>query len=52
MTLVLKLLAFATLAGFLGILWAWVPRTDLAVVLGFALLLAAYDFFVHSRRRR
>ena len=41
----LKLLAFAFLAGFLGILFLWVPRIDLGIVLGITLLLAGIDFF-------
>ncbi len=49
--LFLKLFAFATLAAFLGILIAKVPRLDLGIVLGVTMLLVGYDFFVHRRRR-
>lgn len=47
----LALFAFATLAAFVGILVWFVPRLDLGLVVGTTLLLAAYDFFVHERRR-
>lgn len=49
--LILKLLAFATLAAFLGILFAWVPRIDLAIVLGLTLALAGIDFFIKREKR-
>lgn len=42
---ILKLLAFALLVAFLGILFYWVPRLDLAFVLGTTIVLAGIDFF-------
>ncbi|MDH3265299.1 MAG: hypothetical protein OEM24_15030 [Paracoccaceae bacterium] len=42
---IIKLLAFALLVAFLGILFAWVPRVDLAFVLGITVILAGIDFF-------
>jgi hypothetical protein len=48
--LILKLLAYAILAIFLGILWWWVPRIDLGVVIGVTLLLAGIDIFVKRAR--
>lgn len=44
--IILKLLAFALLAAFLGILFIWVPRVDLGVVLAITVILAGIDFFV------
>jgi hypothetical protein len=43
--MILKLIAYAMLVGFLGILFIWVPRVDLAIVLGTTVLLAGIDFF-------
>lgn len=42
---IIKLLAFALLVAFLGILLWWVPRVDLGVVLGITVVLAGIDFF-------
>ncbi|KFB09040.1 hypothetical protein [Nitratireductor basaltis] len=39
------LIAFAALAGYLGIFVFSVPRPALFVVVGFVLLLVAYDFW-------
>jgi hypothetical protein len=47
---ILSALAFLTLLTFLGILFAWVPRLDLAVVLGMTVLLAGYDMLVRRKR--
>ncbi|MER0238091.1 hypothetical protein [Fulvimarina sp. MAC8] len=44
----LSLIAFVILCVFLGILIWNVPRIDLAVVLGFTIVLTAYDLFVHK----
>jgi uncharacterized membrane protein YfcA len=49
--LLLKLIAFAVLAAFLGILFYWVPRVDLGLVLGLTLLLAFIDFFVKREKK-
>ncbi len=46
----IKILAFGLLVAFLGILWAWVPRLDLAIVLGLTVILAGIDFFVRSNK--
>lgn len=46
----LRILAFATLVAFLAILWIWVPRLDLAIILGATATLAAIDLFLASRR--
>ncbi|WP_336057613.1 hypothetical protein [Nitratireductor sp. CH_MIT9313-5] len=48
------LIAFAALAGYLGIFVFSVPRPALFVVVGFVLLLVAYDFWsqLFPRRRR
>lgn len=49
--LIPKLLSFAALVIFLGILLWHVPRIDLAVVLLLSVGLAAWDFFAPSRGR-
>jgi hypothetical protein len=46
MNRLMALLAFAVLAAFLGILVWYVPRLDLAAVVGATVLFVAYDFFV------
>ena len=46
----LFLLAYAVLAGFLGILVWHVPRWDLGLVVAVVLLLTAWDLFLHDRR--
>ena len=43
-------LAFVILVVFLGILWWWVPRVDLAVVLGSTIVLVFIDLFVKRRK--
>jgi len=48
---ILKNCAFALLAVFLGILFFWVPRFDLGLVLGATLVLAFVDFFVKDPKR-
>lgn len=45
-------LAFLILCAFLGILLWFVPRLDLALVIGATLLLTGYDLFVHERRQK
>lgn len=47
----IKVLAFALLLGFLGILLIWVPRLDLGAVIVFTLLLVAVDFFWKREKR-
>lgn len=50
-----RTLAFAALlilCGFLGILLWKVPRLDLGIVILATFVLVAYDFFVHSRRKK
>ena len=42
----LRVVAFAALALFLGILAAWVPRVDLISVIAATLILTFWDFFV------
>jgi hypothetical protein len=42
----MRLLAFAVLVAFLGILVWFVPRLDLGAVIAVVLLLAAYDLFI------
>ena len=49
--LISKLLSFAALVIFLGILLWHVPRIDLAAVLLLSIGLAAWDFFAPSRGR-
>lgn len=46
---ILPVLAFLLLAGFLGILFIWVPRVDLGVIIGLTLLLVAIDFFFSKK---
>ncbi len=46
---IISILAFLTLAAFLGILFLWVPRVDLGLVLGATLALAGYDFLIRKR---
>ena len=43
-------LAFLILCAFLGILLWFVPRLDLAMVIGATLLLTGFDLFVHKNR--
>lgn len=52
MNLLLKLLAFLTLAVFLLILVWKVPRIDLGAVIAITLVLAARDFFWSPGGRR
>ncbi|MCU0909859.1 MAG: hypothetical protein MUE98_00505 [Rhodobacteraceae bacterium] len=46
----IKLVAFAILLGFLGILIYRVPRLDLGALVALTLVLAAVDLFWKSRR--
>ena len=48
----MALLAFAMLAGFLGIMMWHVRRWDLGIVIGVTLLLAAYDLMTTRRGNR
>lgn len=52
MNRLLALVAFLTLAGFLGILLWFVPRIDLGAVIVLTLAMAGYDFYLSMRRRR
>jgi hypothetical protein len=45
-----RVLAYVTLVAFLAILWIWVPRLDLAIILGLTAVLAAVDLFLTSRQ--
>ena len=47
----LSIMGLLVLLGFLGILVWKVPRFDLGAVIALTVLLAAYDFVVHSRRK-
>ena len=47
---IMRLLAYALLVGFLGILVWHVPRLDLGGVVLVTLICAGYDLFVVSRR--
>jgi hypothetical protein len=49
---IMAVLAFAVLVGFLSILLIHVPRLDLAVVIGFTILLAAWDLYSTHRSRK
>ena len=51
MNRVLALLAFLTLAGFVGILVFEVPEPDLMVVAGLTMALVAYDLVKSSGRK-
>lgn len=49
-----RIIAFAALGmlvGFLGILWWWVPRIDLGLVIAVTLLLAAWDMLGGADRK-
>ncbi len=46
----MALLAFATLAGFLGILGWFVPEIDLVLVIALTVGLIGYDFFSSAWR--
>jgi hypothetical protein len=46
----MALVALAVLAGFLGILVAYVPRLDLGAVVASTLALVVWDFFFANRR--
>ncbi|WP_168201411.1 hypothetical protein [Qingshengfaniella alkalisoli] len=52
MNKLMAFLAFATLAGFLGILAYHVTEIDLWVVIGFTILLVAIDFVSSVRSKR
>ncbi len=47
----LSLVAFAVLCGFLLVLFLWVPRIDLGLVLLATVLLAGYDILIHRTPR-
>ena len=47
--MIFRLLAFATLCVFLGILLWHVPRIDLGAVILITIALAAWDFFAPDR---
>lgn len=47
----LAFFAFATLVGFLGILVLWVPRVDIAVIVGLTIVLVGIDFFLKSESK-
>ncbi|WP_171060743.1 hypothetical protein [Poseidonocella sp. HB161398] len=49
MNRIMALIAFATLAGFLGILVWHVPHWDLIAVTAIVILLAARDFIASAR---
>lgn len=49
---VMALLAFAVLIAYLGILFFYVPRLDLGIVIGATLLLVGYDFLFHDRPQK
>lgn len=46
---IMAVFAYAVIAGFLGILIWYVPRTDLGVVIIITLLVIAWDFFAPER---
>ncbi|MDO5527919.1 MAG: hypothetical protein Q4F71_00810 [Paracoccus sp. (in: a-proteobacteria)] len=48
--MLMRVFAFAVLAGFLAILVYRLGRVDIAVVVGVTLLMAGWDLFVSSRR--
>lgn len=47
----MAVLAFAVLAGFLGILLWYVPRLDLGIVIAVTLILAAVDVYLSAGER-
>lgn len=49
MNKLMAFVAFAVLVGFLGILFWWVPRIDLGVVIALTLVLVAYDFITSAK---
>lgn len=48
---ILAVFAFAVFLAFLGILFIWVPRIDLGVVLAITLGLAFVDFFIKREKK-
>ena len=46
---IMAIMAFATLAAFLGILVWYVPRLDLGTAVAATLVLVAWDFFVKEK---
>ena len=48
---ILSLVAFAMLCGFLLVLFLWVPRVDLGLVLLATVLLCGYDILIHRAPR-
>lgn len=51
MNVVMALLAFLAIAGFLLILVAFVPSPDLIAVVVLTLVLVAYDFVTSARKK-
>jgi branched-subunit amino acid ABC-type transport system permease component len=49
---VLKIVALAGFAASLAVLAVWVPLPDLIAVVGIAVALALYDFFIRPLRQR
>ncbi|MCD1627331.1 MAG: hypothetical protein ACU0B7_00615 [Paracoccaceae bacterium] len=52
MNKVMAVFAFLVLVAFLAILLIHVPRLDLIVVIGFTVLLAAWDLYTTHRPRK
>jgi hypothetical protein len=52
MDTVLKVLAMGCFIAFLAVLPIWVPRPDLAIVVGIAAAMGIYDFFIRPLRLR
>ncbi|MDX1820335.1 MAG: hypothetical protein R3197_05500 [Paracoccaceae bacterium] len=52
MNKLMAIFAFLVLVAFLGILVIHVPRLDLTLVIGFTVLLAAWDLYTTHRARK
>jgi len=48
---IIKIVAFALFAAYIGVIGVWVPHTDLVLVIALAIAMAGYDFFWAGRKK-
>ena len=49
---IIKIVAFALLAAYIGVIGVWVPHVDLLAVIGFTIAMAGYDFFWSGKKKK